>query len=268
MRIHHGPDDPTPSWRTPAAYFYALDLDGPALAWEYLRRHHEYRACWFHRKRHPHEVAQRWGLRGLEDPGIDARRAQPVWAIALDTLLHVRVSRTPDAANCRPFRFWDIPGRKRVVHHGRDLMMTTVAGSHRMRVALAHDLDDGAPCHCTVPLNSRLRRRLEQFQAQADAVAGRAPTPTPARRADRASVLHLRALQALDAAQAGASHHDIAEAVFGADAAHSRWHADSELRAQVRHLLSRADGLMRSGYLALAGVRQTPASIPGDETGT
>ncbi|MDA8520136.1 transcriptional regulator domain-containing protein [Acidovorax sp. NCPPB 4044] len=29
-----------------AAYFYALELDGPALAWEFLRRHADYRAEW------------------------------------------------------------------------------------------------------------------------------------------------------------------------------------------------------------------------------
>ena len=78
-------------------------------------------------------------------------------------------------------------------------------------------------------------------------------------------MLHLRALQALDASQAGARHRDIAGAVFGADAVRTRWTADSELRAQVRHLLSRAKGLKRGGYLSLAGVRQQHTSVPGDE---
>ncbi len=79
------------------------------------------------------------------------------------------------------------------------------------------------------------------------------------------SMLHLRALQALDARQAGARHRDIAEALFGFDSVQSRWNADSELRAQVRHILARAEEFMRGGYLALAGVRQQPIHPPGDE---
>ena len=82
------------------------------------------------------------------------------------------------------------------------------------------------------------------------------------------ALLHLRALQALDATQAGAHHRDIAGALFGADAVQSRWSADSELRAQVRHVLTRAEEFMRGGYLALAGVRQQPIHDPGDEPAT
>ena len=40
---------------------------------------------------------------------------------------------------------------------------------------------------------------------------------------------------------------------------------DGELRAQVRHLLRRAEALMNGGYLALAGVSHAAATHPGDE---
>ena len=33
-------------WYATAAYLYVLHLDGPALAWEYLRRHPDYRRDW------------------------------------------------------------------------------------------------------------------------------------------------------------------------------------------------------------------------------
>lgn len=48
-------------WRAAAAYLYTLDLDSPALAWEYLRRNPAYRASWLS-KRHRAEPA-RWGLK-------------------------------------------------------------------------------------------------------------------------------------------------------------------------------------------------------------
>lgn len=56
------PEDlPSAPWAVSAAYLYLLDLDDPALAWEYLRRHPGYRSDWARRKR---VVSfDRWGLR-------------------------------------------------------------------------------------------------------------------------------------------------------------------------------------------------------------
>ena len=51
-------------WSAGAAYLYTLDLDGPALAWEYLRRHPGYRAAWLGATRRRRSVlGPRWGLR-------------------------------------------------------------------------------------------------------------------------------------------------------------------------------------------------------------
>ena len=133
-----------------------------------------------------------------------------------------------------------------------------------MRASLSTALEDGAAYRLTVPLDAHLRTRLTVYQAQANAVQGQWPLVV-AKKITRASLLHLHALQALDASQAGAYHREIAGALFGIDAVRKRWTADGELRAQVRHLLSRAEGLMRGGYLALAGVRQPHISTPGDE---
>ena len=63
-------------WYPTAAYLYVLGLDALALAWEYLRRHPDYRLDWLRRARRP-DAAHRWGLRLLEDPALDARDAQP-----------------------------------------------------------------------------------------------------------------------------------------------------------------------------------------------
>ena len=65
-------------WYATAAYLYVLHLDGPALAWEYLRRHPDYRRDWLRRRRQP-DAIERWGLRLLEDPALDAREAHPAW---------------------------------------------------------------------------------------------------------------------------------------------------------------------------------------------
>ena len=58
-------------------------------------------------------------------------------------------------------------------------------------------------------------------------------------------------MQALDAALAGASLHQIAEGLFGEDAA-ADWYADGGLRSKVRRLVHRGDALMHGGYRHLA----------------
>ncbi len=62
-------DPKSASWKATAAYLYALRLDGTALAWEYLRRNHEYRALW-RQVGHDdlNQSALHWGLRFRRGP--------------------------------------------------------------------------------------------------------------------------------------------------------------------------------------------------------
>lgn len=204
------------------------------------------------------------GCKVAEDPRLDARQAHPLWSAAADALLQVRAVRAHDASDWPVFCLWKIPGRKHLSHSGSQLNITAVYGPNRLRASLSSELEDGAAYGLTVPFDAYLRTRLTGYHVQANAIQGQWP-PVSAKKVTRASMLHLHALQALDALQAGAHHRDIAGVLFGADAVRKRWTADSELRAQVRHLLTRAKGLMRGGYLALAGVHQQHTNTPGDE---
>src|SRR3984893_18531209 len=67
------------AWRASAAYLYVLGLDGASLAWEYLRRNPDYRRDWSLYSHDRDCIAKRWRLASLEDPGMDARVAQPLW---------------------------------------------------------------------------------------------------------------------------------------------------------------------------------------------
>jgi hypothetical protein len=49
------------AWRAGASYLYTLDLDGPDLAWEYLRRNPQYQADWSTSA--ARAAPERWGLR-------------------------------------------------------------------------------------------------------------------------------------------------------------------------------------------------------------
>lgn len=187
-----------------------------------------------------------------------------MWLSSSDGLLHVRAVRAHGAAT-RRFDLWRIPGRKRLVMDGYDLALTADISALRMRLSLSGALENGGAYVSTVPLTSGLRGQLDGYREQARVLDGHVPEITSARAATRAALLHLRALQALDASQAGASHRDIAQALFGLETVVLRWHDDGELRAQVRHLLRRAQALMSGGYLDLAGVLDPAAKPPGDE---
>ena len=58
-------------WYPTAAYLYILGLDMLALAWEYLRRHPDYRLDWLrhHRRRQPAHSAAHAAAQGLAPVG-------------------------------------------------------------------------------------------------------------------------------------------------------------------------------------------------------
>lgn len=110
-------------WYPTAAYLYVLHLDGPALAWEYLRRNPDYRRDWLRRRRRP-DAAQAWGLRLLEDPALDARDAHPVWFPDHDAVVQLYPDADPPPDACA-FEFWCVPGRKHLIHDGKRLVLVS-----------------------------------------------------------------------------------------------------------------------------------------------
>jgi hypothetical protein len=61
-------------WYPTAAYLYVLCLDALALAWEYLRRHPDYRLDWLRRRRPSSGASLGLAPAGRPGPGC-ARRA-------------------------------------------------------------------------------------------------------------------------------------------------------------------------------------------------
>jgi hypothetical protein len=122
-----------------------------------------------------------------------------------------------------------------------------------MRLSVAPGLDDESPFAVSMPARADLSAYWLTTRRLTAALIPRAPlTSRPAaRRPTRLALTHMRSLQALDGALASASHRDIGEAIFGPEAMRSRWHADSELRAQLRHLIRRGRRLMNGGYRTL-----------------
>jgi hypothetical protein len=225
-------------WHPSAAYLYVLHLDGPTVAWEYLRRHPDYRRDWRRHRRRAGAVAQRWGLHGLENPDLDARDAHPAWYPGPDAVqLHPDLDPPADA---KPFDFWRIPGHKHLFHDGHHLALTAWVPARWQRFVLAPALEQGTRYVCACRDGGCYPFNLQT-----------APTGRAMARPGRRAWLELHTLQALDGMLAGASLREVAEALFGGDAVTADWHADGALRARIRRLVRRGDALMRGGYRRL-----------------
>ncbi|MFP5473564.1 MAG: DUF2285 domain-containing protein [Gammaproteobacteria bacterium] len=233
-----------PHWYPTAAYLYVLRLDALALAWEYLRRHPDYRLDWLHRHRRPQaaqHAAHRWGLRLLEDPALDARDAHPAWLPGHAGVVQLYPDADPPQ-NATAFAFWRIPGHKQLIHDGKRLVLIARSPGHCLRFALAPGLEDGMAVAYAHHGGAAAPAR---GHAPGAALANARPRPS------HSALLELHTLQALDATLAGASLRDVAEGLFGVDAA-AGWYSDGGLRSKVRRLTRRGDALMRSGYRRLA----------------
>ncbi len=235
-------------WYPTAAYLYVLHLDSLALAWEYLRRHPDYRLDWLRHRRRPQatqEAAQRWGLRLLEDPALDARDAHPAWLPGHAAMVQLYPDEDPPP-DALIFAFWRILGHKQLLHDGKRLALIARSPGHCLRFALAPGLEDGMAVAYAVRTDATASPR---YRACGTALAAPAAVALP--RPAPAALLELHTLQALDATLAGASLREVGEGLFGADAV-ADWYADGGLRSKVRRLVRRGDALMRGGYRRLA----------------
>lgn len=238
-----------------AAYLYVLHLDGPALAWEYLRRNPDYRRDWADRLRQG-MAGNRWGLRMLEDPALDARDAHPVWLADPPGLvrLYPDLDPMPDAT---AFNFWRIPGRKSLVHEGRCLRVTAALPGGLVRFGIAPGLKHGDPFVIAMRPSRQPRDSLRALIGAQDELAAASATASMGKTFARPSptaLLDVQTLQALDASLAGASLREVAAEVFGRAAVTHGWHADGGLRSKARRLVRRGRTLMLDGYRCLAQI--------------
>jgi len=238
-------------WHPMAAYLYVLHLDGPALAWEYLRRNPDYQRDWLLR-RQVASPARRWGLRLLEDPSCDARDAQPDWLTDPDSL--VQLCPVADvSAGANAFDLWRLPGHKHLTHDGGRLALTCEFGGNVLRAAIPTALEDGMAYAYAVCAGNRLGERwraVERDLALWEA-AGAELGAGVRQRPGRAALGHLRVLQVLDGILAGASQREVAEVLLDPSTVAERWSEDGDLRAQVRRLVRRGKMLMQGGYRRL-----------------
>lgn len=261
--------EPAALWHPSAAYLYVLRLDGPGLAWEYLRRHPDYARGWRAHRSGADVDPDRWGLCRFEDPDQRAPDFQPDWVRDPADTLQVQPSLARSADDYR-FGLWQLPGHKRIEHDGHRVRLVAQFASCVLRLALAPTIEDGLPIAGAIAIDEVCAMRWRAAQSTLRWLTNPRPIDeAPTDRPGRGSVLNMRSLQALDGASAGASMRQIAVALFGECEAYARWHAESELRAHVRYLVHRGRRLMHGGYHRLLhpgrrnpGENEPPALSP------
>jgi hypothetical protein len=249
-------DRSTEHWYPTAAYLYVLHLDGPALAWEYLRRNPEYRLDWLRRRYRP-DAAHCWGLRLLENPARDARDAHPDWFPDPDSTVQIYPDADPPP-DAMTFEFWRIPGHKQLIHDGKRLVLVARWPGHCVRLVLAQGMADGAAYVYAIRACTKPCARYRALASELDKLAtadGAAPAAVARSRPSPAALLELHTLQVLDATLAGASLRETAEGLFGIAAVTANWHTDGGLRSRLRRLVQRGQSLMSGGYRRLAQLR-------------
>ncbi|WP_370540450.1 DUF2285 domain-containing protein [Azospirillum sp. INR13] len=145
------------------------------------------------------------------------------------------------------------PGRRAVLATPDGLHVVIADGARERRfLILAADLPaPGTPLWATVAFDRPRAPQVAGIERLAALMAGRPPPElTPIQ-----TGLLRHALQALDAALAGASLRDTAEAVFGPQRVAADWFRSSPLRDQVRYLVRRGRRLMAGGYRDLLAGR-------------
>lgn len=188
------------------------------------------------------------GCEGLENPDLDARDADPVWLPDPACLVGLGPAVTGEAA---PFDLWALPGRKSLLHDGRRLLLRTAVGRRAARLALSLALRDGAPYAFAIPAGPARRERAVWAADLANSLDGAVAPPRGRGAAvTRSALVHMRALQALDAEEAGASERELARLIFGAAEADATWNA-SPTRAKVRYLIRHGRALRDGGYRQL-----------------
>jgi hypothetical protein len=239
------------AWQNREAFKYTEQLDGPLLAWEYLRRNGAYRTAWNEQKPVELETAARdWGLLRLIDPMVDARTAIPIWQP--DPPSTLRVVRASSAQVGIKLYDLQIERTPYMVRDDQGTYGTASMKSNSWRVHVADGLSADDRIAIAIPVDEFARRRVvaaDRFIV--DLKAKSAETRKRLSVSNRADRFHCSVLQAIDGAAAGATHRQIAVAIYGQRRVSASWTPDGDLRARIRYFLKRGGALVNGGYRAL-----------------
>jgi hypothetical protein len=262
-----------------AAYDYLSRLSPDRWAWEYIRHNDDFRSDAAHRgkddiaekkadcadirilrSRVSQTLAERWGLIFMPDPDLNGFEADAVWShyVFPD---QVEVNCTPR----KPGQSCDIWERTVPV-----CQITHVTDRSAREYLLVRGNDCVVQVRCTgqtllglEPVRMKLQisdlashKRKLKLQTAAFRLYGKGPNTSAARWTKTTQILR-NGVIALDCLKAGMSQREIASLLHGPKTVAEDWGVDgSALRASVRYVIAKAEGLRDGGYMVeLLGAR-------------
>jgi hypothetical protein len=244
-------------WRSAAAYRFASDIPLAGFAWEYLRRHDDYRrefrlvtTASEPDSERLEAFVERWGLQFPADPGISGDRQSLFWTPSLRPQAILLIARPQCDAETGPLvRLTHLAGldlrRAADGWHG----VWQVAGvTHQFWLPQAVT-DAPASYGAFLPMDAFHDLRSHAARRLRRALSGRSPGPDFRALPAQLRQWHILSLRALDARLRGASYRTIAEVLLGFDGAKEACEVDSrknKARRLVAHGLKRMRGVYRS----------------------
>jgi hypothetical protein len=129
---------------------------------------------------------------------------------------------------------------------------TASMDSKTWRVHVADGLVEDDRIAIAIPMDEFARRRLaaaDRFIVDLNqrSIGSRSRLSA----SNRLDQFHCSVLQAIDGAAAGATHRQIAVAIYGQRRVSASWTPDGDLRARIRYFLKRGSALIDGGYRTL-----------------
>ena len=272
---------PRPSERAGDPPARDLRLPYAAWAWEYLRRNKDYGRAYrasftgrarpiplntgaiLIREKRRWSDAEQWGLLSFADPEKSCDEANVFWRPdRLAGALPVQLVRFADLARNSERRRHDeielrrIPTR-RVILETVDGARHIVLGGRRFWVQLLceNPASVGERCAIEVKINStqHYQRKLDtasQLLSLYHSAGGKLSLIGRSRDSTRLA----QGIIAIDIVNAGGSHRDVADAIYGAEKVAERWGGPSRYYEDwARRLVARARFMVNEGYLSLLG---------------
>ena len=249
-----------PDWREGAAYEILAAADGPALAWEWLRRSRSYRRAARVGLEQlgplpgaPEQVeALGFGLHRFEDPSLGVPYARPLWTAARMRSVISAVA-TRCVASEEAFCLATLGSLANAMRScGRDHILLS-DGLSMLRLDVAGDSPLSGPVMLGYRLEGLRSARssigpLLQFLKLAErGKFTRRPQTSNVRR-------QILLLRAFDAIAAGASHRDVAARLLSQEAAEHGWRIyHSTLKSRAQRLCKGAARMASGSFWRLLG---------------
>jgi hypothetical protein len=261
-----------PDWEVEGEFDYADTLSLPEWGWEFLRRNPDYRKSWENSKREfavgeslslgkvveaskPRSALQDWGCLYSSAPTLNARAATVFWQPELcSKVLRMTALPISAAVSAEEFSWRDMAcpsvllrGTGHGQHvlfrdNGRTLQLAVHGADLREPVRL---VVDGAPPPVFARAQVWSQRCFVDLHLTGKLVPSHFQRETLSPRLKQV-------LRTLIGVQAGASHREIAQMLFGRERVAAEWCARGRpLRYKVRRTVHRGYDLMEGGYRKL-----------------